>query len=89
MGVDLSRGTMLQTATGSCLLCPSRDKIPTHFCFSIQRRPQHRDEVKNKECPPGDLFRLRDVGNLILLGHGNEVFMTHWGETLVMFVSGL
>lgn len=46
------------------------------------------EEVKEKQCPPGDSWRLRAVGNLILLGHGNEVFMTHWGETSVAFVSG-
>lgn len=80
---------MLQTAMGSCVICPSRDKIPTHFCFRIRRRLPHRDAVKNKQCPPGDSFRLRDVGNLILLGHGNEVFITRWGETSVMFASGL
>lgn len=47
------------------------------------------DEVKEKQCLPGDSSRLRNVGNLVWLGHGNEVFVTHWDEMSVMFVSGI
>ena len=39
------------------------------------------DELKEKWGPPGDSNRLRDVGSLMLVGHGNKVFMTHFSET--------
>lgn len=75
-GVDLSEGSCASNSYGSLSpflqTCHSRDKIPTLFHFRMQRRPAHIDEVKEKQCPPGDLYRLRDVGNLILLGHGDD-----------------
>lgn len=60
--------------------CASRDKVPTLFHFRVWRRPAYMDE-KEKQCPSGEPYKLRDVGSLILLGQGNEVFVMYFGET--------
>lgn len=83
-GVDLSEGHCASNRYGNLSpflhTCALRDKVPTVFHFRVWRRPAYMDE-KEKQCPSGEPYRLRDVGSLILLGQENEVFVMYFGET--------